>query len=161
MVYRNIFSCPKSVLSKIKRRILQNENVKAVLVPAHIVIDPVTKKQIRVNITDRYFFIGTDIPVKNEQELNIDYSYVILLHNENEVLSTIKFEDIKKTINNHIRYRRDNIYPGVDVEITAGAFKHWLGKVEKKDLDRVLVNFKSDEYDYLAEMPSILCKTVT
>jgi len=141
----------------IKKKVLLHENVKAILIPSISAKDPVTKKDILINIMDRYFFVGTEKEVKSEQDIGLEDTYgtIILLRDENHKLSKIAISDIEKVINSQVK---KNIQENVTITITAGTFKNWQGVVEKKHHDKLLVRFMVDKYDYSTEVSPILCK---
>jgi len=141
----------------IKKKVMPHDNVKAVLIPTLSAKDPITKKEILINVLDRYFFVGTPKEIKSEQDIGLEDTYgtIILLRDENHKLSKITIRDILKVINSQTQ---KNIQENVKVTVTAGTFKNWDGVVEKAHKDRLLVKFLVDNYDYSTEISPILCK---
>lgn len=141
----------------VRKRLVHHENVKVILIPTISAKDPVTKKDININVMDRYFFVGVDKEIKSETEIGLEDTYgtIILLRDEKHKLSKITIKDIEKVINSQTK---KNIQENVTVTITAGTFKDWSGIVEKKKQDNLIVRFVVDEYGYSTEISPILCK---
>lgn len=156
---------PKQFTKIIKRKLVQNASVTAVLVPIHTVKDPVTQRNINIHIMDRYFFIGTKNDVMSEQNIGLhtSVSTITLLRNRHETQSPSKIspKEINQVIYTHRKMRRDIIQEDVSVFITEGTFKNWYGIVQERNLSNpeiIKVKFNSDDYDYIADMPTALCK---
>ena len=156
---------PRVFMSIVRKKVVHHPNVDSVLIPLHIVRDPVTGKPISINITDRYFFIGTLTQIDSEFDIGLQshINTITLLRNkENSYKPTkITVSAIQQVIDAHIKKRRTTIQEDVSVFITGGTFKDWYGTVQKKssdDLEHIRVKFISDEYDYVTKMPTALCK---
>lgn len=160
-------SLPRVFMSVVRRKIVQSPKVESVLIPLYTVRDPVSGRQISINITDRYFFIGSREELNSEEDLGVAQhtSTIMLLRNSDQSYkpSRITPQDIKNVIRTHIQRRRVTIQQDVTVCVTEGTFKDWFGTVEQKFEDReiIRVKFLSDEYEYSAEMPSVFCKVAT
>jgi len=155
---------PRVFMSIVRKKLVHASAVESVLIPLHIVRDPVTRKRISINITDRYFFVGANKELESESDIGLQthISTITLLRNsENSYKpSRISAQEIKQVIRAHITKRRTTIQEDVTVLITAGTFKDWYGTVEEKidNSEHVRVKFNSDEYNYVTEMPTALCK---
>ena len=159
---------PRVFMSIIRNKVVHHPNVDSVLIPLHIVKDPVTGKPISINITDRYFFIGTSSTIESEFDIGLQshINTITLLRNkENSYKPTkITINAIQQVIDAHVRKRRNTIQEDVTVFITGGTFKGWYGTVQEKsseDYENIQVKFTSDEYDYTAKMPTALCKAAS
>jgi transcription antitermination factor NusG len=141
----------------VKKKVTAHENVKAVLIPTISAKDPITKKEILINVMDRYFFVGASKEIKSEQDIGLKDTYgtIILLRDENHRLSKITIKDIEKVINSQVK---KNIQENVRITVTAGTFKDWDGVVERKHKDNLVVRFVVDNYGYSTEISPILCK---
>jgi len=165
--YTGVYLClPRIFMSIVRKKLVHHPLVESVLIPLQVVTDPVSKRSININITDRYFFIGTKKELNSETDIGLGgYAHSItLLRNreKSDTPSKINIESIQHVINTHIRQRYSNIQEDVTVHITGGTFKDWYGVVEKKIIsnpDTVHVRFNSDEYSYSTDMPTALCKT--
>lgn len=152
---------PRVFMNILRKKIFESSKVTAVLIPTYTVKDPVSKKDITINLTDHYFFVGCTEDIYSETDIGLDQSggAVILLRNENLKLSKISIEEIKKVISSNITQKYNTIQPNVTVKVTGGTFKDWSGIVETKtDTDNIKVSFCTDSYSYSTEIPLILCK---
>jgi len=156
---------PRVFMSIVRKKLIHHPNVTSVLIPLHIVKDPVTNKTIHINITDRYFFIGTDSEVDSEFDIGLHthINTITLLRNKEDSYrpTKITINSIQQVIDAHVKKRRSTIQEDVTVFITGGTFKGWYGIVQKKspmDPETIRVKFTSDEYDYVTPMPTALCK---
>lgn len=157
-------SLPRIFMSVVRRKIVVTPIVQAVLIPLYKIEDPITKRELSIHITDRYFFVGTSEEILSEADIGIQgQGGNITLMRENHVdrPAKIKAKDIRNVIYTHVNKRRSVIQEHVAVSITGGTFKDWEGVViekQKGNPDNVTVNFTSDEYEYSAEVPVALCK---
>lgn len=151
-------------MSIVRKKLVYHPNVESVLIPLHVVSDPVTGRAISINITDRYFFIGTLSEVDSEFDVGLQsHINITLLRNKDDSYKPTKItlHAIQQVIDAHIKKRRNTIQEDVTVFVTAGTFKDWYGTVQKKsmvDPENIEVKFTSDEYDYVTDVPTALCK---
>lgn len=155
---------PRVFMSIVRKRIVQCPVVSSVLIPLYKIHDPVTNREISINITDRYFFVGTTEEILSESDIGIQSNLGTITLMRNGPIdrpSKISPHEIKQVIYNHVTQRRNTIQEHVTVSITSGTFKNWEGVVTQKpesSPDHVRVNFVSNEYEYDTEVPVVLCK---
>ena len=160
-------SLPRVFMSIVRRKIVQSPKVESVLIPLYTVRDPISNRMISINITDRYFFIGSREELHSEEDIGVGQhaSTIMLLRNSEQPFrpSKITPQDIKNVIRTHVQQRKITIQQDVTVCVTEGTFKDWFGTVEQKFEDResIRVKFSCDEYDYSADMPSVFCKVAS
>ena len=159
-------SLPRVFMSLVRRKIINSPVVSSVLIPLYTVRDPVTNRRISINITDRYFFIGTPGTISSEDDLGIGQhsGTVMLLRNTDDGLPTqITPNDIRQVIRAHMQQRQRTIQQDVTVFITEGTFKQWYGVVADRHENRenIRVRFNSDDYEYTTDIPTVLCKVAS
>jgi hypothetical protein len=156
---------PRVFMSIVRRKMVQSPAVESVLVPLHTVCDPITGRPIHISITDRYFFVGTNQEIGSEEDLGIQshIKTIMLLRDDASKLSKITPSAIRTVIREHLQKRKVTIQPDLTVCITAGTFRDWYGIVEgtSEDRENTQVRFTSDDYNYVTDMPTVLCKAAT
>lgn len=155
---------PRVFMTVVRKKLVYCPAVESVLIPLHTVYDPVTGRKITINITDRYFFIGTNTPIRCEDDLGIqgNANSIMLVRNNPEATqpSQITAAELRTVIRSHLQKHRTTIQQDVTVQVLGGAFNGWYGVVENtsEDLETVRVRFTCDDYHYTTELPSALCK---
>ena len=155
---------PRVFMSIVRKKIVETPIVHAILIPIYKIEDPITGRELSVHITDRYFFVGTTQEILREADIGIQShlgTITLMRHETVDIPVSIRPQEIKQVIYNHVNKRRDIIQKHVTVCITGGTFKDWEGEVIDKpadDPDKVKVNFHSDEYEYSTDVPVALCR---
>lgn len=153
---------PRVFMNVVKQKLSKHPNVEAVLIPIHKVTDPVSHTEISINITDHYFFIGTNKTVNTDYDIGIHtHTNISLIRDIDHVPTCITPTRIQQVINAHIKQRALAIQEDVTVHITGGTFKNWYGVVQETITDtpeHIDVKFFSDEYECITTMPTALCK---
>lgn len=162
--YTGLYLClPRVFMSIVRNKLVNQELVKSVLVPVHIVKDPVTDRQLSINITDRYFFVGTSKELQSEEDIGLQthINTITLLRNREDSYKPTKItlNEIKQVIHTHLSKRKNTIQEDITVYVIGGTFRDWYGTVQKKvDPETVRIRFTSDDYEYITNMPTALCK---
>lgn len=153
---------PRVFLTILRKKVVHSPAVQSVLIPLYTVQDPITNKKISINITDRYFFVGCSQTIYSEDCIGLQAhaNTIMLLRGEDGALAKIAPTEIKNVIHTHVQKRKLTIQQDITVHITAGTFKDWYGVVEgtSENKENTFVRFTSDDYEYTAEMPTVLCK---
>lgn len=156
---------PRVFMSVVRKKLIKCPLIESVLIPQHTVDDPITNRHISINITDRYFFIGSNNEIHNEEELGIQahINTIMLLRNGEDLYrpSKVTVGAIKTVIREHLHKRKVTIQPDLTIKVTAGTFKDWFGIVEStsEDREKTRVRFTSDEYSFVTNIPTVLCHT--
>ena len=155
-------SMTRVFMSIVRKKMVDSKFVQAILIPVFGVRDPVTGRRIMINITDRYFFVGTDKPLESELDLGIQshLGTITVIRHDTGTPKETTIQDIQKIIYAHKHKKIDTIQENVMVSIKSGTFKDWEGIVlEKKATpDHVTVDFVSDDYHCILDMPVALCE---
>ena len=156
---------PRVFMNTVRNKLVCDSNIQSILIPVYKVTDPVSGNIISVNITDHYFFIGTDKEIETESDIGLhNHPNISLIRDTNDKRYPSKITPVRiqQIINTHIKKRGSTIQEDVTVQITGGTFKNWYGVVQEKsysDLEHIDIKFTSDEYECITKMPTVLCKT--